>query len=115
MPVEEEDGANSVAEKTRPNICHWCMKKDAIGQGLLYCARCKIAVYCSKTRHVCVCVKEGGRERERERESLCLCVCVCVSRIVIRHYSVMPEMLSHSDTLVSSWIQVSNSKAVGKQ
>ena len=44
-----------------------------------------------------------------------VCVCVCVSRIVIRHYLVMPELLNHTDALVGSWIQVSSSKAVVKQ
>jgi hypothetical protein len=32
-----------------------------------------------------------------------------VSRIVIRHYWEMPELLSHSDALVASSIQVSSS------
>lgn len=62
----KEDGATPVAEKTRPNICHLCMKKDAIGKELLYCSRCKIAqmhcLYCwilpslywtEQQRHAC--------------------------------------------------------------
>jgi hypothetical protein len=56
MPVDA-DGTNSVAEKTRPNICHMCMKKGELGKESMYCDECKIAVYCSKARLV-LCQRE---------------------------------------------------------